>query len=307
MIKKSNSCVDELLVSVAMCTYKRLHLTETLKSVAGMNIPTGVKMEIVVVDNDPDKSALNIVNDFQKGFPNTVVSYISEPRKNISLARNACLNNSKGSWIAFIDDDEVADKNWLGNLLCAAREFNADVVVGYVESIFPKHTPDWVIDGKFFDRKRLPTGTEIDSCGAGCTLIKVEAIGSQKFNLEYGLSGGEDSEFFYGMHNRGKKIIYCSEALVYEKVEKNRVCFKFLWQRRFRIGMSFSKYRYKDVGPINKVLFFLKNVFQLVFLCLLLLVFVFFSKHRRYAVLLYIADRLGKIKYLFSNEINKVY
>lgn len=307
MIKKYNSYNDELLVSVAMCTYKRSHLTETLKSIAGMNIPAGVKIEIVVVDNDPDKSALNIIHDFQKGFPNTVVSYISEPRKNISLARNACLNNSKGSWIAFIDDDEVADENWLINLLCAAKEFNADVVVGYVESVLPKKTPNWVVDGKFFDRKRLQTGTEIDTCGAGCTLINAQAIGDQEFNLEYGLSGGEDSEFFYRMYNRGKKIIYCSEALVYEKVEEHRVCFKFLWQRRFRIGMSFSKYRYNNVGCVKKLFFLFKNILQLLFLCPLLLISIFFPKCRRYMVLLYIADRVGKIKYFFSKKINKVY
>ena len=41
------------------------------------------------------------------------ISYIHAPARNISIARNACVEAATGKWIAFIDDDELASENWL--------------------------------------------------------------------------------------------------------------------------------------------------------------------------------------------------
>ena len=41
------------------------------------------------------------------------IDYFVEPERNISLARNRSVRASKGDLIAFIDDDEFPDRDWL--------------------------------------------------------------------------------------------------------------------------------------------------------------------------------------------------
>lgn len=295
------------LITVAMCTYRREHLKQTLNSLSEIIIPNNYSIKIIVVDNDSNKYGESIVKSFSNNFSEIKIDYINEPRKNISAARNACLNNASGQWIAFIDDDEVADRYWLINLLKTAEKYSANVVVGYVESILPEETPSWILEGKIFDRVRHKTGTVLDTCGAGCTLVDLESIGNQKFDLEYGLSGGEDSEFFYRLNTLNKKIVYCSEAVVYERVMSDRVSFNFLWNRKMRIGNTYYKYRYKNVSFINKCCFISKVIIELFLLLLLSLFLPLCKDATKYKILLKLADRYGKFKSAFSKKINSLY
>lgn len=303
----SNIFNKNILISIAVCTYKREHISQTMESLVNLNLPKHTSIEIIIVDNDPEMFASKIVSAFSQRNPNIQINYFSEPRKNISIARNCCLENSKGNWIAFIDDDEIASEDWILQLYNSAIKFNADVVVGRVISLYPEITPDWIIKGKFFDRKRLPTGTIISSCAANCTLVKSVSINKQKFNLEYGLSGGEDADFFHRMYKKNNKLIYCDEAIVSEEIEANRLCFSFLWKRKQRIGLSYSKYRYEDASFMKKNVFFIKTFLEILLLIPLILASVFRSKHQLYKILLKAADRTGKLKYFFSSKMPDLY
>ena len=81
---------------------------ETLQSLAGQQLPDGVKMEIVVVNNDPQTDLKERVWEFADDHE-LVIKYDIEPEQNISLARNRSIELASGNWIAFIDDDEMAD------------------------------------------------------------------------------------------------------------------------------------------------------------------------------------------------------
>jgi succinoglycan biosynthesis protein ExoM len=56
--------------------------------------------------------------------------------QNISIARNACLDNADSNWLACIDDDEVASINWLSNLYKKAQQEKVAVVCGPVKAIY---------------------------------------------------------------------------------------------------------------------------------------------------------------------------
>ncbi len=92
-------------------------------------------MVILVVDNDPDKSARDVVTKFvREGYPFDLL-YEVEDQRGISFARNRVLRTAKkriASFIAFIDDDEYPDHHWINNLLNVILECNADVVAGPV-------------------------------------------------------------------------------------------------------------------------------------------------------------------------------
>jgi succinoglycan biosynthesis protein ExoM len=291
-----------------MCTYKRTHLKTTLLSIAALQLSDAISLEVVVVDNDEALFGKSIIDDLLSGqsYPYKLI-YVSEPKKNISAARNMCLQNATGDWVAFIDDDEVADKHWLTNLHETAVKYEADAVFGRVISTYPKDTPQWIIEGSFFDRKERDTGSEVSSGACNCTLVKNNAINGQLFDLAYGLSGGEDADFFHRLHKKGHKLVYCQEAIVSEEIEKNRLCIEFLISRKIRIGSSFSKYRYENQSFMKKTPYIIKNSLILVAELLATMISYPFGKVHFYKWLLKSADRYGKLKYFYSNTLQDLY
>src|SRR5206468_9191594 len=61
------------------------------------------------------------------------VDYLVEPRAGLSFARNAAVKAAPGQILAWIDDDEVADPNWLAEVARALDEHpDADVISGVI-------------------------------------------------------------------------------------------------------------------------------------------------------------------------------
>jgi len=70
--------------------------------------------EIIIVDNNSKDNTKIIVNDCKGILP---VKYIFEPMVGIPFARNTGIKNAKYDIIAFIDDDCIAEKNWIENII----------------------------------------------------------------------------------------------------------------------------------------------------------------------------------------------
>ena len=70
--------------------------------------------EIIIVDNHSKDNTKIIVNDCKGILP---VKYLFEPRVGIPIARNTGIKNAKYDIIAFIDDDCIAEKNWIENII----------------------------------------------------------------------------------------------------------------------------------------------------------------------------------------------
>src|SRR5262249_31641540 len=106
---------------------------------------------VIVADNDERESA-HAVCESARDWLRHPLHYVVEKRRGIPQARNASLLAALGrvDWIAFADDDEVADPRWLDALLRAQLASGADVVSGPVVPRFATGTPAWVAQGPFF-------------------------------------------------------------------------------------------------------------------------------------------------------------
>lgn len=298
-----------MLISVCMCTYKREHLALTLESIGNLELEKNVELEVVVVDNDIAMSGKPICDILSSKFPYPI-SYVSEPKRNISSARNKCLEVARGDWIAFIDDDEVADKDWLRNLLVCANQFDAQVVFGRVKTVYPSACPQWIKDGRFFERKVKKTGSVVSSGGCGSTLLNnlFRSRFKLKFDEEYGLSGGEDADFFYRFHLFGAKLVNCHEAFVKEEVEPQRLNSKYLVKRTLRVGQTFTKYRFSQSGfSKDKVKFVAKTSAQAFGLLFLILINLPLGKHRYFNMYLKLVDKYGKLSFFVFKKSQNIY
>lgn len=149
-------------ILIGCCTYKRPEKLKTLlENLQKINYPKDIKTEILIADNDIEKSGESIVENFHSKIK---IHYFSEPAKGLSNARNKILKegiNLGASHIAFIDDDEIADTNWLLNHIDFYNKFeNIYISSGPTYKKFVNNYPDYIINNKIFqvnESKKLGT------------------------------------------------------------------------------------------------------------------------------------------------------
>ncbi len=126
-----------MTVSIIICTRNRAEsLRSTLASIAGITVPAGWSVELLVVDNGSGDHTQAVVNEACTG--QICTRYLNEPKPGLSLARNAGLNNARGEIILFTDDDVRVPLNWVVGMAGPILKGIADAVAGGVS--FPaKH------------------------------------------------------------------------------------------------------------------------------------------------------------------------
>jgi hypothetical protein len=98
---------DDLSLTVVICTRDRLDgLLATLRSLA---VQTDPAFEVLVVDNSTDGDITSTYSDFE----GLTIRFRHEPIAGLSRARNRGLAEVETEIIAWIDDDEVADPDWI--------------------------------------------------------------------------------------------------------------------------------------------------------------------------------------------------
>ena len=226
-------------IDICICTFRRAELASALRSVAAMEMPEGHEVGIIVADNDDQPSARGLVEEVAAEL-SLPVRYQHCPARNISIARNGCLDLSQAQFVAFIDDDETVTSRWLIELLETMREERADVVLGPVRAVYGPDAPDWMRNGDFHSTFPVWVDGTIRT-GYTCNVLMratSAAVSGIRFSLERGQTGGEDTEFFNTVTSRGGTIGFAPHAWVEEVVPPTRSRFDWLLRRRFRVGQT---------------------------------------------------------------------
>ncbi len=168
--------------------------------------------------------------------------------------RNRAIAESRGSWLAFVDDDELMARDWLRQLYRVAQETGALVVGGAVHL----HLPEDVLDrlGRYvrrtsfretdyfpsvhrFEGKRLP----------GCATVLVarhvfEKVGSFDTSMAW---GGSDSDFFLRVRAAGVAQYYTPHAVIRHRIPLNRLTPECLCRdaQQGCLALADLQYRYK--------------------------------------------------------------
>lgn len=232
--------MNKIPIEICICTFHRPHIAETLRSLAVLKLRSEWEVWVIVADNDEAPSAREIVEEAARATP-FPVQYIHAPARNISIARNACLNAATAPYVAFIDDDELVTPNWLMAMMEKMESSKSDVVLGPVQALYGADCPDWIREGDF--HSNVPVMNEkktFTGCSTGNALLRrtSSAIKNLRFRRELGNTGGEDTLFFSAIQKAGGHIDYAPDGLITEIVPKNRATFMWLMKRRFRSGQT---------------------------------------------------------------------
>lgn len=228
-------------VSVVIPTYNRYKsLKRCIKSIlAGLDLPS----EIIVVDNASSDDTSNIINEFKSTYTNRGVNlvYFVEERQGANFARNSGIEISKGEIVAFIDDDCVASKNWISDLLRLHKKF-PDVVcfAGNYYSYFRNNIFAVALDisskigitvnglyepfllSKNYCNSFLKREHYLMYYTSQNMSIKKALIGNIKFRMILDKSYNEDIDFCIQIITKNKHgIRYTSKAVIYHSSDNN--------------------------------------------------------------------------------------
>jgi succinoglycan biosynthesis protein ExoM len=266
--------------------------------------------DVVVVDNNASGSARGVVEEFRGAGCPFLLTYAIQPERSIPLTRNMTVQLAQGEWLAFVDDDERAPRDWLRRLLDCAMAHAADGVLAPVEPRVPETAPAWIRRGNFYDWPRVPTGTPVPRkhLRFGNLMLRGAAVRklSGPFDPSFALSAGEDVDMLVRLVNQGAKLVWCDEAPVWEPVDPRRLSLRWLLMRGYSGGQAFGWIRMsgtlgKASLPVRAVLL-VQWTAQLCVASLIAALLWPFGRHRAAAWLITAWANAGKLTSLVGRR-----
>lgn len=240
-------------LTIVICTYNRpLLLEKALASVAALRQPPQTSLSVVVVDNSDDGNALPFVTAMQGRVPYRLVAIGAHPA-NISVARNAGIAAASSEIVAFIDDDQCLEPDWLHAVADGLAHYPYDVLFGHVTPLMetPERADAFV--RAFFSRHLdAPAGHELFATGArktramplatnNCIFRRAATLTDPvPFDPAFGNGGGEDFELFCRLQRRGCRFGWLPDAKAFEFVPANRCEPDYLSRRFFAGGQAYA-------------------------------------------------------------------
>jgi GT2 family glycosyltransferase len=234
-------------VSVVVCTHtdRRLELLVECVDSLTANQPPPHEI-VVVVDNNPDLQAR-----LPARLP-PAVTVLANQGAGVSEARNTGIAAASGEIVAFIDDDAVAEPDWLAYL---TAPYDDPAIVATGGRAVPRwERPNrllppelyWVVGCTYAGH---PTTAQPLSRPIGCTMAvrRAALLGAGGFPRDFGPSGPHpkshsNEEIAVALRLRAvhgdRSIWYTPGAVVRHFVPAARTTWRYLWQRGYVEGVS---------------------------------------------------------------------
>jgi GT2 family glycosyltransferase len=230
-----------LKASVLISTHRAGdRVLRAIRSALAQSMPPD-RYEVLIVNNAPDRPEVDrAVRQLRAGLPPADadrVRLIACPILGLSAARNAGIAEARGEIICLLDDDAVAEPQWLERL-CAAYDAHPEtgVIGGHVRLHIPTPRPFSLRPGweKYWSHLVTPFTeyTEVDHWsdypwGANWSARRATLLDIGGFRLRYGrvgdnFWGGEEVIASALAQRLGWRIAIAPDALVVHDVDPSR-------------------------------------------------------------------------------------
>jgi len=237
-----------LTITVIIPTKNRCELIrELLNSLENLRGLTRIQPNIIVGDNASADSTPKIVEMRKTSFPTELILLnVASPGKSAVL--NQAIRRSTGEVLAFLDDDVVVDSSWLEEIENFFKSNPAHCVGQGKIRTGLGDSPDPEVR-RLLQRYRTIPQLEFSSDigdlhslnGANIAIRRTvfDRVGYFDERLGPGASGtSEDVELAQRIRKAGIKIAYMPRAIVYHRVDRERLTEKYFKQTHWRQGAS---------------------------------------------------------------------
>lgn len=266
----------DIKASIVICTYNRAQLLSLcLDSIAGLDINENT-FEVLVIDNNSKDNTTDICAAIPSKYPNLQFRYVLETKQGVGFTRTRGAMEAKHEIIAYIDDDCLAEKNWLTEILHFYETHPEAMSSG--GRIIPKYTVPvanwfgkyfWGLVGNYdlgphvFQMKgvRYPSGANMHFRKSA-----FEKYGYFDGNL--GRSGkslmaGEEKAMYLKLIGGNEKVYYLPQVIVHHHVEGNK--FDKAYVKRHSMGIGGSERLMNSGSPFKLIRKFIEYVAKLGF------------------------------------------
>lgn len=183
------------LISVLICNYNySKYIREALDSVLAQ---TYENIEIVVIDDGSSDDSVRVVEQYIKDHPDVDIT-MKAKKKNEGLcyARNDALATAKGEYLLFLDSDDAMPRDYISSLYGVAKQTNADVVYGDVETFDGENEKS---NAPEYSQDELLLHNYINIS----SLMKRDSVKGHKFDVFLNRKSHEDYDFWLGLSLAG--------------------------------------------------------------------------------------------------------
>jgi glycosyltransferase involved in cell wall biosynthesis len=207
--------------------------------------------EILVIDNNSTDDTRDLV---EKAADTALVKtrYLLERKLGLSHARNAGIDKARGEIVLFIDDDALAEADWLSRMLQAFEDPEVAAAGGPVRPQWETERPSWLpekwlsylsieefsdlLATKEFTNQRSPVGTNMAyrKTSLGKDIRFPTALGRKGTNL----ISNEEVVLCREVLANGGVIRFVPQAVVYHQIASERVTKRWFYKRIYGQGLS---------------------------------------------------------------------
>lgn len=222
-------------IAILIPTFRRPDaLSRALESALSQTV-AGHRIRVYVIDNDAFRSARHVAEGKAR------VTYVPEPRAGVSHARNAGLAATEARFVFFLDDDMIAERGCLDELVRAVQAHDAGVAFAAVHARMPTDSALQDEMRPFFSRAHdMPEGPTENCMGAGGSLFDRSLCDfpTPAFDPALNASGGEDDRLLGHLRELGTRFVWVPSAHTVEDVPAKRATLSYVWKRNFAFGQG---------------------------------------------------------------------
>jgi O-antigen/teichoic acid export membrane protein/glycosyltransferase involved in cell wall biosynthesis len=235
-------------VSVVVCTYDIERLDQLLACLDSLRAQTMRPREVIVVVDGTDEvaEALHL-----RAGPETL--HVLPVNSGLSAARNAGVDLVVTRWVAFLDDDAVAEPSWLQRMVDAAEDLSAAGASGRSLPAFDGPEPDWFPPEMLWtvgcSYLGLPTERSLArNVFGGCAVLRTDLfrrVGGYDVTLGRrgsGVEGGEEADFSLRVAklDATTRFVLVPEAVIRHRVGVSRLSSSYVFGRCYSDGRTKS-------------------------------------------------------------------
>jgi glycosyltransferase involved in cell wall biosynthesis len=251
------SWASELSISIVVCTRNRAEqLRRMLTTALALNVPDGLQWELVVVDNGSKDGTAAVVEAHAARLP---LRSVFEPLAGLSHARNRGVEEARGDFICWTDDDVLLDPAWLASYWDAIRRHPEAAVFGGrilpclelpLVPWFERHLGQWplshVVAHRDFGDAILPIDYRLHRLPWGANFA-VRTEEQRRFRYNPDLTGsGEEIDLVYRILKEGGSGFWVPGSVVTHVIPVSRQTYSYV--------LSYFRLRGREAAHLHDVL-----------------------------------------------------